>query len=374
MHTIQSLHARATAATMAALFASALLVAPPAVAAADSDVTWSVTPADDSGPDGRGVIEQELDPGESREDHLAVKNLSRSEVTFTLSAADGYYTDKGRFNMLPSDQESVDAGRWIELPESVTVQPNATVVVPFTTRVPDDAIPGDHAAGIAASVMSSGTDASGSQVGVESRVGFRVMTRVTGEIVPGFEVTGTAASYDLSWNPFQAGAAAVTFEVRNTGNASVVLGGEVTAGTGSVDFPGADAVRQELLPGDSRAFTVVVPDVWPTVFVPGAVALAPTAYDLGGAPVEVAPQTTPVTIWAVPVSQLLVVIGVALILVPLLWRRRRFAAALAAAREEGRASVSTPSPELAEAGESAEVGSRRARRVTPEPPLNERAP
>lgn len=344
----RSLVARAALA-VAVVLASTLLGIPAAHAATGDDITWSVTPADASGPDTRGVIQQELDPGSSRADFLAVRNLSRTEVTFALNAADGYYTDTGRFNMLPSGNESVDAGLWIDLPESVTVGPNATVVVPFTTTVPDDAIPGDHAAGIAASVSSTGTDAGGSQVGVESRVGFRVMTRVTGDIVPAFAITGIDSGYDLSWNPFRPGSAQTSFTVENTGNASLQIEGVATIGSGSSTFPDESAPRQELLPGESRSFTVAVSDVWPTLFVPGSIDIAPTARDFGGDPVDVAAQSAAAPLWAVPVPQLLVLLGVLLIVVALFWRRRRFTAALDRAREEGRraATASTAPPQAA---------------------------
>ncbi|MEK8107066.1 hypothetical protein NKG94_21505 [Micromonospora sp. M12] len=59
--------------------------------------------------------------------------------------------------------------------ERVTVGPNETRVVPFTITVPKGATPGDHPAGIAATVTSTG-----GTVSVESRVGFRVMVRVNG--------------------------------------------------------------------------------------------------------------------------------------------------------------------------------------------------
>lgn len=359
---------------LAAVVAPLLLGVPAASAASADDITWSVTPADASGADDRGVIQQELDPGASRADFLAVRNLSRTEVTFALSAADGYYTDTGRFNMLPSDQESVDAGLWIDLPDSVTVGPNGTVVVPFTTTVPEGAIPGDHAAGIAASVSSVGTDAGGSEVGVESRVGFRVMTRVTGDIVPSYAVSGIESGYDMSWNPFRPGSASTSFTVENTGNASLLVTGATTIGTGSAVFPADGAPRQELLPGESRSFTVAVADVWPTFFVPGSIDLAPTATDLGGGAVEVAPQSTDASLWALPVPQLLVLLGVLLIVAALFWRRRRFTAALDRAREEGRLAangstaasadvVSPPAtraaPGRAEAADSAPTEGRR---------------
>jgi hypothetical protein len=97
-------------------------------------------------------------------------------VTLRISAADGYFQENGRFSMLPSDKESVDAGLWIEVQDEVTVGAGETVIVPFTTTVPENATPGDHAAGIAASVLSQQVEEDGAMAGVESRVGFRVMT------------------------------------------------------------------------------------------------------------------------------------------------------------------------------------------------------
>lgn len=353
MFTTRLFFARMTV-VFTAVMASVLLGVPAAHAASDADITWSVTPADASGADDRGIIQQELDPGASRDDFFAVRNLSRSEVTFALSAADGYYTDNGRFNMLPSDRESVDAGLWIQLPETVTVGPNATVVVPFTTTVPEGAIPGDHAAGIAASVSSTGTDAGGSEVGVESRVGFRVMTRVTGDIVPSFAVSGIDSSYDMSWNPFRPGSARTTFTVENTGNASLLITGTAGIGTGSAIFPDDGAPRQELLPGESRSFTVAIADVWPTFYVPGSIDVAPTANPVGGDAVDVAPQSLNASLWAIPVPQLLVLLGVVLIVAALFWRRRRFTAALDRAREEGRLAAGTPVSGAAASGADAD--------------------
>lgn len=328
----------------AAVIFLGVVVGMPAHAATDDDqITWSVTPADESGPDRRGVIEQELDPGTSTEDFFAVRNSSRVPVTFTLSAADGFYNANGRFNMLPSDQESIDAGTWIDLPETVTVEPNGTVVVPFTTTVPEDAIPGDHVAGIAASVLSVGTDESGSQVGVESRVGFRVLTRVSGDIVASAEVGGVVTDYTLAWNPIRPGEMTASFEVTNTGNANVAVVGEVGAGTGIVAIADGDTPRQTLLPGETRRIEVVVPGVWPTFYVPVEITLVPDGFDLGGDAVPVEPITASATAWAIPVPQLLILFGLALVIGALFWGRRRsrnrMAAALAAAREEGRAAA-----------------------------------
>ena len=96
----------------------------------------------------------------------------------------------------------------------MTVPAGAMVVVPFSITVPELAEPGDHAAGITASVLSVQSSEDGTSVGVESRVGFRVTTRVTGELAPKAAIEALTGDYALSWNPFRPGEMAVTFEWR----------------------------------------------------------------------------------------------------------------------------------------------------------------
>ncbi|WP_238432484.1 DUF916 domain-containing protein [Micromonospora tarensis] len=227
---------------------SLTVAAAPAAVAAEPDpkaLTWTVQPASATGPDHRRWITANLDPGQAVTEHLAVRNLSRSAVAFSLKAADGYLTDKGRFNMLSSDRPSVDGGTWIDVQQRVTVGPNETRVVPFTITVPRDATPGDHPAGIAATVTSTG-----GTVSVESRVGFRVMLRVNGVARAALPVGGLSTSYSPSWNPFRAGTVRVRYTVENDGNVWVGGTSRVTVsdlfGRTSHDATGA---VEELLPG-----------------------------------------------------------------------------------------------------------------------------
>ncbi|MGU3645378.1 hypothetical protein ACLBXX_10455 [Microbacterium sp. C23T] len=325
-------------------------------AAADEDpeVRWSVVPADDSGPDGRRSVEIEVDPGETVDDHFAVRNVGDDEVVFSLTAADGFYTRNGRFDILAADKESVDAGTWISLPETVTVPGGETVVVPFTIAVPDRAEPGDHAAGITASVLSVQSAEDGTSVGVESRVGFRVLTRVTGEITPAAALTAVSGDYTTSWNPLRPGEATVTFDVVNEGNTRLLAEGSVSAGGHTVFFPGVGESPQELLPGDTRTITVVVDDVWPLFVVPATVTLAPTVVTMSDSSETLDPVTADAVVWAMPLPQLLLLIGLALVVGAILWgrirSRRRLAAmldgaraeALEEGREQGRSEAKTP--------------------------------
>ena len=293
-----------------------------AVAADESDaVSWSVSPADMSGPDGRVAIEHELDPGESVEDRIVVRNLGSDQVVFRLSAADGFYTSSGRFDMLPSDRKSVDAGTWISIAEEITIPAGGQEIVPFALSVPEGAEPGDHAAGVAASVLSVQGDGIG--VGVESRVGIKVLTRVTGDIVPGFSVADLSTDYRTSWNPFRAGDATVSFTIENTGNVRLDAAGVLDLAGQQIAFPADQERHQQLLPGESRAFSFAVDDVWPVFVLNGEARIAPQAITLSGEAVAVAPATVSVFAWTIPWPHLLLVIGVVLIVTALFWNRGR---------------------------------------------------
>ncbi|WP_456283940.1 WxL protein peptidoglycan domain-containing protein [Microbacterium sp. JZ101] len=325
----------------------ALGASAPALAEAQDDgtVTWSVRPADASGEDGRAWVEQELDPGASATEHLAIRNFSEQEVTFRITTADAYFQENGRFSMLPSTEESVDAGTWIDVVDEVVVGAGEVEIVPFTTTVPENATPGDHAAGIAASILSQQVGEDGSSVGVESRVGFRVMTRVAGELTPSASVEAVSSEYDVSWNPLAPGDAVVRFEVVNSGNTRLMVTGTAAAGGRQSAFPGPDEIDQELLPGDRRTFTVPVDDVWPLFSVPVELEVVPTVVGEGeGTPVDAVRVET--GMWAIPWSQLAVLAGIALIVGSGVWgrrrSRRRIERLLAQAREEGRREAAAP--------------------------------
>ncbi|SDT24805.1 hypothetical protein [Actinoplanes derwentensis] len=313
---------RRAAAVLAAL--AVLSPAAPAAAAhpAPATVTWTVQPATQAGPDGRRWIERTLDPGQQLTEHLAVRNLGDAPAVFTLKAADGYLTAKGRFNMLPSDQKSTDGGTWIKVPATVTVQPGKTSVVPFTITVPADALPGDHPAGIAASIAGSqGT------VQVESRVGFRVLLRASGTLIPSLTTDKIHLSYARTWYPWRPGTLHVSYQVTNTGNTRL----EVTAQAGS-----AATTVGELLPGGTRQVQSHIDGVWAFGPVRTTVTLLPT---IPGEPTPREPSTVTATTWVMPWPQLLTILAVALLL--LAWRLRRghLATMLERAREEGRRSA-----------------------------------
>ncbi len=94
---------------------------------------------------------------------------------------------------------------------------------------------------MAASVRSSSPGADGTRVGVDSRVGFRVSTRVTGDLAPALTVDGLRADYTPSWSLFAPGTMTYDYTVRNSGNTALAL-------TDTVDAIASD--RGTLLPAN----------------------------------------------------------------------------------------------------------------------------
>ncbi|WP_277212156.1 WxL protein peptidoglycan domain-containing protein [Isoptericola croceus] len=309
-------------------------MAPDEPSEGSDQISWSVVPADDEGPDGRRVVDVELGPGKGEVEHVAVANHGDEPVTFALRANDGYLTANGSFDMLPSDTEPTDGGSWISVPAEVTVPGGEAVVVPVEIAVPEHATPGDHPAGVAASIVSSDD-----QVLVEHRVGVRVNLRVPGDVVAALDVPQVTTSFEPSWNPFAPGTLDVTVDVANAGNVRLDAVAEVSAEALAVDARGAETVG-EMLGGGGRQVSVSVGQVWPVGPVTTTVTVVPEPIG-DAAPADLSPVSTTVTAWAVPVPQLLLAALLALVLLAERDRRRRararLEAQLARARAQGAA-------------------------------------
>ncbi|MDO8145629.1 MULTISPECIES: WxL protein peptidoglycan domain-containing protein [unclassified Isoptericola] len=325
---------------------AASLAAPSATAAGAAEdasepdrITWSVAAADTAGPDGRRSIGHTVEPGASTTDQVSVTNHSTAEVTFAMAANDGYLTANGSFDVRPSGSEPVDAGSWIEVPPSVTAGPGETVVVPLDIAVPARATPGDHPAGVTASVITGDE-----RVRVENRVGVRVDVRVPGAVEARLDATDLDVTYEPSWNPFAPGSASVRFDLVNDGNVRLAADPLVTAdawdGQRSTTAEGG-----EVLPGSSRAVEADVEQLWPLGPVRVRVAAQPSAVEPTGdaADVVAEPVAAEITAWALPVPQLLLLTGLVLLLGAGVARRRRrkqeLDRLLASARAEGAAAA-----------------------------------
>lgn len=329
------------------------------------EIRFSVTTATPDGPDKRRIFDFVAEPGTQIQDQVAVSNHGAGPVTFTMVANDGLFTPMGKFDIRTSDQEPQDSGGWFEVQPTVDVPAGETVVVPFTVTVPENATPGDHPAGIVATITSAST-AAGPGVGVESRVGVRVNLRVPGEVAPSLALTDVRATYEPSWNPFAPGSVRVAYGVTNDGNLRV--GAEQEAhvsgpfGLGETTIDRGTEGIEELIPGTSRSTAFAVAGIWPVGPVTTEVTVTPVPVSTGGAvdvPVDapLEPVTVTVTTWAIPWVQILVLAAVAVLVIGLRDNRQRkkqrLEALLAKARAEGRAAAGTGGGDKEQSGATA---------------------
>ncbi|MEU8663030.1 WxL protein peptidoglycan domain-containing protein [Actinoplanes philippinensis] len=328
----------------AAALTLATLTIPAPAHAADDALTWSVSPSGPKGPNGRSALDYKLDPGATVTDHVAVTNHSKQPVTLRLYAQDAYTTPGGGFDLRAGNTAPTDAGRWITLDrDRITVPATARIVLPFTLTVPADATPGDHAAGVVASLATEAGDAAGRRVSVDHRVGSRVHLRVTGALRPSLTVTDVRIDTATSWHPLRLPRVTATFTVANTGN--VRLTGAPSARVEGPFGLGARAATApalpEILPGGALTTTVVLDAVPPLFREHLIVDVQPATAD--GRAIDPAPvrALSEHTVRLTPWPQLaLAALAIVLVLGLLLARRRsrrRMRAALAAAEQRGRA-------------------------------------
>jgi hypothetical protein len=295
-----------------------------------------VVPADASGPDGRRVVDLELEPGERATEHVAVTNESATEVTFALSANDGYLTERGSFDMRPSSVPPADGGAWITVPDEVVVAPGETEVVPFEVVAPSDAVPGDHPAGVAASVRSGG------EMQVESRVGVRVNLRTPGEVVAAMSAEPIGVSFTPGPGLLEPGELVARYAVVNDGTVALRTTSRVRA-EGEFGGPAASAPTGEaleVLPGGRREVAVTVPGIWP-VGPFGVESVVSAAVAADGPDVPAPADVVLADSWALPLLQVLVLLALVLagwaVRRAFRARRTRLDRLIEAARAEGRA-------------------------------------
>lgn len=328
-------------AALAALFVAGLIagLSVPAAAApattpehSSRGATFGIGPANAKRLDGRPYLTYLTAAGARLRDHVAVVNLDTKRVTLNLYTVDATVGADGKFGYLPRASEHTGAASWLSLATpggspTVTVEPRSTLVVPVTIRVPRDAEPGDHAAGVVTSLTSKVTDDHGKQIDFEQRVALRAFFRVSGPLHPQLEIGGLQARYNGSVNPVGRGDVAVSYTVCNTGN--VRLGSRQ-----HVEVSGPFARRQPdkalpdvplLLPDSCVPVRVIVHDVLPQGHLEARVQLRPLTVPGDVDPGLPTAFTKVVGTWAVPwaVAGLVLLLLLAVAGAVLLRRRRR---------------------------------------------------
>ncbi|ASO20355.1 hypothetical protein FHR81_004464 [Actinoalloteichus hoggarensis] len=314
--------------------------AAPAPAAQSDGVgrtTWAVEPSDGEAPDGRVSFRHEVEPGAEAADHVVITNFSPHPATFEVHAGDGVVTSDGRFDLLAEDADSGAAGAeegdpaatgpasWISLDgsapgESVTVEIDAdsSATVPFVIAPPADATPGDHPAGITATLRTDGD-----VMAFTTRVGARIHLRVAGEVVPGLAVHDVQVAYTPSWNPFAPGSTRLDYTIRNEGNVRIGAEQAVTVrgpfGWGALDGD-AEAIR-EILPGQSVRSSVVVDGTWPLGRLTSDIEATPLVVGEDVVDADLTAASASSTVWGLPFAQLLLLLVLAGVV--LWWRTAR---------------------------------------------------
>lgn len=291
---------------------SAALCASPALAqnsahAADSPVavSWGVRPTSATGDNSRSSFAFSVKPGVEIDDYLGVSNQGTTETTFQTYAADATNDLKrGGFSLKPSSVKAVDLGSWIHFRSAtVTVAPGQEARIPVTIVVPSDAHPGDHTAGIIASIFRASTKSEGKQVRVEERVAVRVYLHVAGAVAASVVANGVTSTFEPSLNPFSGGQTTVNYSIKNSGNVRVDVSQHLNI-SGLFGLPLGQiegTLVTNLLPGQSVQQHISAPGIFPALLVWSNLSLttrAPTdtvtaATTLTDGGVVAAPATAP---------------------------------------------------------------------------------
>lgn len=319
--------------------------------AADPELaTFGLAAASSDRPDPRSWIAVTAAPGSVIYDHVAVINQSNTPLDLDVYTADAANTADGSLGLPDRTVKPTDAGSWVAVDAAmVNVPPQSSagigyVVVPVTITIPADAEPGEHVAGVVASLTAEGATTGGDQsatVNLEQRVGLRVYVNVDGPVHAGLTITDVSARYhdaDVLGLAIP-GSATVTYTLTNTGNTRLAVKATTTA-TGLFGLVKASASGgqiDELLPKASVTQTVELPRVWPAAIDRVTVAAAVTAPIAGGDP-GIGTPTATVWMWAVPWAYLAIVVLVALVW----WLLRRRAKTARRGRHSDSGSV-TPS-------------------------------
>lgn len=301
---------------------------PTRIAALDpvQPVTFGIRPATAKGPDDRPRLNYTTAPGSVIKDFIAVSNISNIPLTLRVYAADAFNTSDGGYDLLAFGHPSTDVGAWaVPAMNSVAVAGRSTAIVPFTLSVPANASPGDHSAGIVASLTSEQVDAKGARILVDKRVGTRIYLRVPGDLRPALKIEGLSSTFHQTLNPVGHGRTTVTYTVHNTGN--LRLQGlqrlEVRTPWGSTaEGPRLPDIPQ-LLPGGAVSVTSEVVGVLPAFWDTAAVRVDPVPPPGDQDPVlqaAAASDTFAAVPWAL--LTLLVALGLAVLAWRTLRRRR----------------------------------------------------
>lgn len=172
------------------------------------------------------TIEERADPGATQNHTLKVTNNSDVEKEFFIYKRDIKGVEAGGVPLFAeegAEHTGFEMSDWLELPvEPLKVAPNQTVELPVTIKIPDNASPGSHFAGIFVSAEPPKLRETGAGVGYE--VASIASIRISGDVVD------TARVRSFSTDKLFYGGKHVQFtaKIENQGNIMIRPRGPVT--------------------------------------------------------------------------------------------------------------------------------------------------
>jgi hypothetical protein len=272
--------------------------------------SWGVAPTgtDPNQPSSRPTLTYELSPGTTIRDSVTLWNFSDIALDFHIYATDAYNNRTGQFTLLSGDQKPADAGSWVTLAtNNLRVDARTKVDIPVSVVVPLDASPGDHSAGIVASVPTPVAQ-NGQRIVIDRRTGSRVYVRVAGPVNPELRIENVSSDYHGEFNPFD-GSMDVSYTVRNPGN--VRLGAKPVL---TISGPFGATVKTvklepipELLPKNAATYHVKVSGIPALVRDTATIDLNPNAGS-GAHKQQIPPASASSSTWAIPWTLLLLIV------------------------------------------------------------------
>jgi len=135
---------------------------------------------DRSNPDERGWFLYNVQPGQTVEDTVVVRNATTFDTRVQLNANDATVTTDGTFSLKSNEQENTSLGSWITLSQTeLSIGGNESIGVPFTITVPSDAQSGEYAGGLSAIIIN---EEENDGIGARLRLGVRMYLTVDGNL------------------------------------------------------------------------------------------------------------------------------------------------------------------------------------------------
>ncbi|MEN0012891.1 MAG: hypothetical protein AAGC46_05985 [Solirubrobacteraceae bacterium] len=219
-----------------------------------------------------GFIPIDGSPGQTIQGHFLITNSQTTGVSMTVYAADGLtgattgvvYSDAG--------DDITGAGAWVTPDRTgATVGPRSEQLVNFSVRIPANATPGDHVAGVVLEQRKPGSTSTGAISQVVRNV-VPIMIEVPGAAAPQIDVR-SASITTLPGSQLLA----ITVVLRNEG--LKLCRPQLKVALGSTGDTGGQVIRQldTILPGDRAPY----PMPWPSKLSSGSYLVHVTALGCG---------------------------------------------------------------------------------------------